>query len=42
MRVIPVFVVTGFLDCGKTSLVRETLMEQEWIVEGRTLFIFCE
>ena len=42
MRVIPVFVVTGFLDSGKTTLVRETLMEQEWIEPGRTLLICCE
>ena len=41
MRVIPVFVVTGFLDSGKTTLVQETLMEQEWIEPGRTLLICC-
>lgn len=38
----PVFVVTGFLDSGKTTLVKETLMEQEWIEEGLTLLIRCE
>ena len=38
MRVIPVFVVTGFLDSGKTTLVRETLMEQEWIEPGAHAF----
>ena len=29
--VTPVFVVTGFLDSGKTTMIKETLMEQEWI-----------
>jgi len=38
----PVFICTGFLDSGKTTLVKETLMEQEWIEEGRTLLIQCE
>lgn len=40
--VTPVFVCTGFLDSGKTTLVKETLMEQEWIVPGVTLLILCE
>ena len=39
---IPVFICTGFLDSGKTTLVKETLMEQEWIEEGRTLLLVCE
>lgn len=39
---IPVFVCTGFLDSGKTTLVKETLMEQEWIEDGLTLLITCE
>lgn len=39
---IPVFVVTGFLDSGKTTLVKETLMEQEWIEPGLTLLLRCE
>ena len=39
---VPVFIVTGFLDSGKTTLVKETLMEQEWIAPGRTLLICCE
>lgn len=38
----PVFVVTGFLDSGKTTLVKETLMEQDWIEPGLTLLICCE
>lgn len=40
--IIPVFICTGFLDSGKTTLVKETLMEQDWILPGRTLLICCE
>ena len=40
--VTPLFVCTGFLDSGKTTLVKDTLMEQDWIEEGRTLLIVCE
>ena len=40
--VTPVFLCTGFLDSGKTTLVKETLMEQEWIEDGLTLLIVCE
>ncbi len=39
---IPVFICTGFLDSGKTTLVKETLMEQEWIEPGPTVLIVCE
>lgn len=39
---VSVFLVTGFLDSGKTTLVKETLMEQEWIEPGLTLLIRCE
>ena len=38
----PVFVCTGFLDSGKTTLVKDTLMEQDWIEPGLTLLIVCE
>ena len=40
--VTPVFICTGFLDSGKTTLVKDTLMEQEWIEPGLTLLIVCE
>lgn len=39
---IPVFICTGFLDSGKTTLVKETLMKQDWIEDGLTLLISCE
>ncbi len=38
----PVFICTGFLDSGKTTLVKDTLMEQDWIEYGLTLLIVCE
>ena len=40
--VVPVFVCTGFLDSGKTTLVKETLMKQDWIEDGLTLLLMCE
>lgn len=38
----PVFICTGFLDSGKTTLVQDTLMEQEWMEDGLTLLLSCE
>ena len=40
--ITPVFICTGFLDSGKTTLIKETLMEQDWIERGLTLLILCE
>ncbi len=40
--IVPVYICTGFLDSGKTLLVKDTLMEQEWIEPGLTLLILCE
>lgn len=39
---IPVYLITGFLDSGKTSLVNETLFDQEFGGDARTLIIACE
>ena len=41
-RQIPVYIVTGQLDSGKTTFVKDTLMQQEWLEDGRTLLILCE
>lgn len=38
----PVYIITGFLDSGKTTFVKDTLMEQEWIEDGPTLLLCCE
>ncbi|MCI8637821.1 MAG: hypothetical protein HFG41_01420 [Coprococcus sp.] len=38
----PVYICTGFLDSGKTTFVKDTLMKQDWIEEGPTLLLLCE
>ena len=41
-RPLPVYVFTGFLDCGKTSFIRQT-MDEDQFKDGRTtLMIVCE
>ncbi len=42
LKQIPVYIVTGQLDSGKTSFVKDTLMEQDWLENGTTLFLLCE
>lgn len=42
IKQIPVYIVTGQLDSGKTSFVKETLMEQDWLEPGTTLLLQCE
>lgn len=38
----PVYICTGFLDSGKTTFIKDTLMKQEWIEDGPTLLLSCE
>lgn len=38
----PVYVCTGFLESGKTTFIKDTLMKQDWIIDGPTLLIRCE
>lgn len=38
----PVFLVTGFLDSGKTTFLREILQEEGFSEEAKTLLILCE
>ena len=38
---IPVYFFTGFMDSGKTSLVQETLFENDF-AEGKGVIIMCE
>lgn len=40
--VTPVYILTGFLDSGKTTFVKDTLMKQDWIEDGPTLLLTCE
>ena len=39
---IPVYVFTGFMDSGKTSLVEETLFENEFGEGAKGIIIMCE
>lgn len=39
---IPVYLFSGFMDSGKSSLIRETLVEGDFGEGGRTLLILCE
>ena len=42
MQEIPVYLFTGFMDSGKTSLISETLFENEFGKDAKTLIILCE
>lgn len=37
-----VYLITGFMDSGKTSLIHETLFDQEFGADATTLIIACE
>ena len=39
---IAVYLFTGFMDSGKTSLIKETLIENGFSLGGRNLIIVCE
>ena len=39
---IPVYLFTGFMDSGKTSLIKDTLFNQGFAEEGKCLIICCE
>ena len=38
----PVYICTGFLDSGKTTFIKDTLMKQELMDEGPTLLLQFE
>ncbi len=42
MEEIPVYSFTGFMDSGKTTLIRQTLLEQNFGEGAKTLLIVCE
>lgn len=42
MEEIPVYVFTGFMDSGKTSLICQTLFEENFGEGAKTLLIVCE
>ena len=39
---IPVYLFTGFMDSGKTSMITQTLLENDFGVGARSLIIACE
>ena len=42
MNEIPVYLFTGFMDSGKTSLITQTLQENDFGIGSRSLIIACE
>ena len=42
MQEIPIYLFTGFMDSGKTSLIKETLFENGFAKEGKSLILCCE
>lgn len=42
MQEIPVYLFTGFMDSGKTTLIKETLIENGFAEQGKSLIICCE
>lgn len=42
MMKTPVYICTGFLESGKTTFVKDTLMRQDWLEDGPTLLLMCE
>lgn len=42
MEEIPVYLFTGFMDSGKTTLIQETLFENGFGADARNLVICCE
>ena len=39
---IPVYIVAGLLDSGKTSFIKSTLLQQDWLNKGHTPVLMCE
>ena len=39
---VPIYLLTGFLESGKTSFLDFTLQQDYFYIEGKTLLILCE
>lgn len=39
---IPIYLIAGFLDSGKTTFLRFTLDQEYFAIDGKTLLILCE
>lgn len=42
MEMVPVYLILGFLDSGKTTFLRDTLQDSEFLTGEKTLLILCE
>ena len=40
--IMPVFIINGFLEAGKTSFLSFTMDQEYFRTEGKTLLIVCE
>lgn len=41
-QMVPVYLITGFLDSGKTTFLKDTLQESEFLSGEKVLLILCE
>lgn len=39
---VPIYLITGFLESGKTSFLNFTLQQDYFYIDGKTLLILCE
>ena len=39
---VPIYLITGFLESGKTSFLSFTLQQDYFRIDGKTLLILCE
>ena len=42
MEDVAVYVCTGFLESGKTTFIKDTLVLQDFMEDGLTLLLVCE
>lgn len=40
--ITPIYLITGFLESGKTTFLRFTLNQEYFAIDGKTLLILCE
>ena len=39
---VPIYLVTGFLESGKTTFLDFTLQQEYFAIDGKTLLILCD
>ena len=42
MDMVPIYLITGFLDSGKTTFLKDTLEDSEFLDGEKTLLVLCE